>query len=188
MHREIDLRRGSRVDAEELWRRHPDYGERHIVDENLLPGRACGIAEALLAVAQAQDCHRRGASAIVVGKDQAARRRRHRETAKEVAGDVLALGELRLTFDHHIQPASRFVREEAGQDWRRHFAQALERRKREDGCRNVRTVAVWYCRPRSASRTRSPWRSWGRLCHFTATSEVGSETGSERNRIESMKL
>ena len=142
MHGEIDLRRGGRIDAEELSRRHPDHGERHIVDENLLPRRASGIAEALLAVAQAQDCHRRGASAIVVGKDQAARRRRHREPAKEVAGDVLALSELRLTFDHHIHAASRFVREEAGQDWRRHFAQALERRKREDGCRDVRTVAV----------------------------------------------
>ena len=68
MQREIDLRRGGRIDAEELRRRHPDHGERHVVDENLLPGGVGGIAEAPLAVAQAEDRDRRGAGAIVVGE------------------------------------------------------------------------------------------------------------------------
>ena len=131
MHGEIDLRRGGRIDAEELWRRNPDHRERHVVDQNRLPGGACGIAETPLAVAQAQDRDRRGAGAIVVGEDQAARRGRHREPAKEVAGDVLALSELRLAFDHHVHAAGRFVREEAGQDRRRCLLQALERRERE---------------------------------------------------------
>ena len=132
VHREIDLRRGGRIDAEELWRRHPDHGERHVVDENLLSDGACGIAEALLAVTQAQDRDRRGAGAIVIGKDQATRRRRHREPAKEVAGDVLALSELRLTLDHHVHAARRLVREEARQDRRRCLLQPLERRKWKD--------------------------------------------------------
>ena len=91
MHRQIDLRRGARIDAEELRRRHADHRERHVVDQNRLPGRAGGIAEAPLAVAHAEDRDRRRAGAIVVGDDQTARRGRHREPAKEVAGDVLAL-------------------------------------------------------------------------------------------------
>ena len=64
--------------------------------EDRLPDGAGGTAEAPLAVAHAEDRDRRGAGAIVVGENQTARGRQHREPAKEVAGHVLALGELRL--------------------------------------------------------------------------------------------
>ena len=142
MHGEIHLGRRAGIDAEELGRRHTDHGERHVVDQNRLTGRLGGAAETPLAVAHADDRHRRRAGAIIVGEDQTARRGRHREPAKEVARDVLAAGELRLALDHDVHVAGRVVGEEAGQDRCRRLLQALERRERENGRRDARAVAV----------------------------------------------
>ena len=111
VHGEIDLRRGGRIHTEELCRRDADHGERHVVDENRLSDRGGRAAEAPLAVAGAQDRDRRGAGAIVVGKNETPRRGYDRQPAEEAAGDVLALRELRLALDQHVQTARRLVRE-----------------------------------------------------------------------------
>jgi hypothetical protein len=141
-HGEINVRGFGRIDAEELRRRNADDGERHVVDQNGLAGRARGIAEAPLAISHAQDRDRRSAGAIVVGTDQPAGRGRHGEAAKEVAGDVLTLRELRFPLDQHVHVACRLVGEEAGKDRRRDLLQPLERGEREDGGGNPRGVTI----------------------------------------------
>ena len=131
--RQIEARDRTRIDAEELRRSDADHGEGDVVDQDRLADRIGGAAEATLAIAGADDHDRVCTRPIVVGHQRTACGRRHRQPVKELAGHVLALCELRLPVDHHVESPGRVVGKEAGEDGPRDLLQTFERGMRKDG-------------------------------------------------------
>src|SRR5439155_3382250 len=107
---------GGWIHAEELSRRHTDHRERHVVDQDLLADGIHGAAEPALAVTVTDDGDGRRAGAIITGSNQASCGCRYREAVEEIAGDVLAVSELRVAIDQHVHlPGREEVSEDAGQ-------------------------------------------------------------------------
>jgi hypothetical protein len=79
------------------------------------------------------------------------------------------------------------VREGAGEHWGRRLLQELEGGEREDARRPARAVAVNAASTDFMTKSRNP-DAIGPLRQFITTSEAGSDTGSDRSRIDSMKL
>src|SRR5690348_12861754 len=129
MQREIELRCGCGVRAEEVRRRDTDHGERNVVDEQLLSGGSRGAAQP--GGELVRDHYDAGCTgAIVRGPDEAAGRGRHAETAEIIAAHVLAADELRLAANSDREIACALVTEH-GREEAAIGAEQLESRIRE---------------------------------------------------------
>src|SRR5260370_12305065 len=104
MQRQINVLGPIGIHTKELRRRHTGNREESIVNEDRLARRLAGLAEASLGVAETEYGYWRCSNPIVVVVDQPAGSRWNTQSAKEGTRDVLALGQVRLSLDLHIQP------------------------------------------------------------------------------------
>ena len=132
MHRNIDIRSPSGIDAEEPGRRHTQHSEGEVVDQNRLADSIGSSSEALFAQGIADDGDSRRSRPIVVRNDEPAGRREDGESAEIVAGYGEAGGKVSLSLDREVQ-LSRLPRLEIGEHAREDRIVFLEQFERLEG-------------------------------------------------------
>jgi len=102
-HGQVDILRPGGIDAKELRRRDAGHDERRVVDQDGLPDRSRHVTETALSVSETEDDDRWRTGAVVCRIDQPAGGWRDPEAAEVLARYVLAIGEVGLPLNEHIE-------------------------------------------------------------------------------------